>query len=169
MMKTKIILNKDRWQIPQYVVLTCGKASGFTELTAFDNALLDAGIGNLNLVKVTSVLPPKAKVLRLDDCDIELPLGSVIPTVYTRMIDATKGITISSAIGVGIPKDDSLNGMIFESSISGPKDRAAKLVNQMILEAFSIRNVELKEVIVVATEIEAQDHIACTMAAALLL
>ena len=168
-MKTQIALTPNRWQVPRYVVLASGKAEGFTELTAFDKALLDAGIGNLNLVKVTSVLPPKAKVLKLGDCDIDLPLGSVIPTVYTRMIDATKGITISSALGVGIPKDDSLSGMIFESSISGPKDRAIKLVEQMVIESFKARQVELKEIVVVASEIEAQDHIACTMAAALLL
>ena len=36
---------------------TAGRAEGGTTLNAFDNALLAAGIGNINLIKVSSILP----------------------------------------------------------------------------------------------------------------
>lgn len=38
------------------ITLTKGKAEGPNKLNAFDNALLDAGIGNVNLVPVSSML-----------------------------------------------------------------------------------------------------------------
>src|SRR5206468_7432297 len=37
---------------------TAGNAEGSTPLNAFDNALLAAGIGNINLVRISSILPP---------------------------------------------------------------------------------------------------------------
>ena len=38
-------------------VLVSADAEGGTKLNAFDNALLKAGIGNANLVKLSSVVP----------------------------------------------------------------------------------------------------------------
>ena len=40
---------------------TAGHAEGGTTLNAFDNALLAAGIGNINLIKVSSILPPRSR------------------------------------------------------------------------------------------------------------
>ncbi len=47
--------------IPKKFSLVAGSAEGTSELNAFDNALLNAGIGNLNLIKVTSILPPQVE------------------------------------------------------------------------------------------------------------
>jgi len=35
-----------------------GSSEGYTPLNAFDGALLAAGIGNTNLVKMSSIVPP---------------------------------------------------------------------------------------------------------------
>lgn len=43
--------------------LVAGKAEGSTPLNAFDNALLDAGIGDVNLIKVSSIVPPGVEVV----------------------------------------------------------------------------------------------------------
>lgn len=43
-----------------------GSGVGATELSAFDAALLDAGIGNFNLVCLRSVIPPGSEIV---DCD----------------------------------------------------------------------------------------------------
>ena len=47
------------------VSITSGKAEGPTILNAFDNALLDAGIGDVNLIKVSSILPTGAEIVEL--------------------------------------------------------------------------------------------------------
>jgi arginine decarboxylase len=41
------------YERPTKVCLVWGAAEGDSELTAFDNALLKAGIGHLNLIAVT--------------------------------------------------------------------------------------------------------------------
>ena len=46
---------------------TAGHAEGGTTLNAFDNALLAAGIGNINLIKVSSILPPDVPVVELPE------------------------------------------------------------------------------------------------------
>ena len=42
--------------------VTVGAAEGGSLLNAFDNALLVAGIGNVNLVKVSSIVPPGVEI-----------------------------------------------------------------------------------------------------------
>ena len=62
------------WKIPKKVSLVAGHGEGETPLTAFDNALQDAGIAHTNLVRVTSVLPPEQKLF--------LPLKSLRGCCY---------------------------------------------------------------------------------------
>ena len=44
--------------LPKQYFIVAGKGEGFTPLNAFDAALGDAGVGDLNLVKVSSIVPP---------------------------------------------------------------------------------------------------------------
>lgn len=46
------------------IVVTRGTGSGPTPIAAFDQALLDAGIANYNLLYLTSVLPAGSRVVR---------------------------------------------------------------------------------------------------------
>jgi len=50
-------------ELPTRIILTSGIRIGSTKLNAFDNALLNAGIGNFNLLSVSSIIPPKAKIV----------------------------------------------------------------------------------------------------------
>ncbi|MEK7594418.1 MAG: pyruvoyl-dependent arginine decarboxylase [Patescibacteria group bacterium] len=45
------------------IQVTIGKGLGPTELAAFDQALVKAGVANFNLIYLSSVLPPDAKVI----------------------------------------------------------------------------------------------------------
>ena len=44
------------------IKVTYGIAEGFTKLSAFDKALFNAGIGNYNLIRLSSVIPDGSKV-----------------------------------------------------------------------------------------------------------
>ena len=46
--------------------LTSGTGVGPTELSAFDHALVNAGVANFNLIYLSSVLPPGSNVTALD-------------------------------------------------------------------------------------------------------
>lgn len=44
------------------IAIVCGKDEGPTKLNAFDNALSDAGIGDVNLIKVSSMLSGNTEI-----------------------------------------------------------------------------------------------------------
>ena len=72
---------------------TAGHAEGGSLLNAFDNALLAAGIGNVNLVKVSSILPPDVSVVDLP----KIKPGAIVPTAYAAMTSDVPGETIAAA------------------------------------------------------------------------
>lgn len=49
---------------PSYIHLTSSTGCASTELSAFDRALHAAGIANFNLIRLSSVIPPGAEVVR---------------------------------------------------------------------------------------------------------
>ena len=86
-------------QIPNAIWASAGAAEGDTELNAFDNALLAAQVGNLNLVRVSSVLPQDATVL---EAPPQITPGSLVPTVYSVQVSARPGETVAAAVGIGV-------------------------------------------------------------------
>ena len=45
------------------ITVTSGNGTGDTTLSAFDNALKDAGVYNYNLIKLSSVIPPNSEIV----------------------------------------------------------------------------------------------------------
>jgi arginine decarboxylase len=46
------------------IIVTSGKGTGKTLLSAFDTALKDAGVYNYNLITLSSVIPPGTKIVK---------------------------------------------------------------------------------------------------------
>lgn len=46
------------------IYITSGQGTGRTTLSAFDTALKNAGVYNYNLIPLSSIIPPKAKIIR---------------------------------------------------------------------------------------------------------
>ena len=76
------------------VSLTKGKSEGPTKLNAFDNALLDADIGNVNLIPVSSMLPPNTQLVDLP----ELEVGAMTNCVLAHQYSDNPGDIISAVI-----------------------------------------------------------------------
>ncbi|MCF7934887.1 MAG: arginine decarboxylase, pyruvoyl-dependent [Synergistales bacterium] len=146
--------------VPTQYTLVIGKGEAETELTAFDAALLDARIGNMNLLRVSSVLPPGCLFVS----QFDMPLGSLLPVAYGSLQSTTPGETIAAGIGVGVPEDSGDSGMIMEFSGRCSADRAAIQVEEMVREAFSFRGIPLGEVKVKSIE-HTVEHCGCVIAA----
>lgn len=84
-------------QLPNMVCLTAGNAEGDSELNSFDNALRAGRIGDVNLIRVSSIVPTGAVFAELP----ELPYGALVPTAYAEQVSSTPGQVISACIGVG--------------------------------------------------------------------
>lgn len=149
------------WKTPNLIALVKGTGEGDTPLTAFDRALLDAGIGDLNLIKVSSIVPPGARFVELPD----IPKGALTPTVYSRMESSIPGEIISACVGAGISEEGL--GMLYEFSHMGTAEAAEEIVANMIREGFSMRGLTLKEMKIVSAEHKVE-KIGCALCAAVL-
>src|SRR2546430_7550667 len=103
---------------PDLLWLTDGHAEGETKLNAFDNALIAAGVGHWNLVKVTSVAPQAAAVTTEP---VAIEAGSVVPAVLSSVVSDRTGDVITACIGIGLGAAS--HGMIMEhAGVGTPED-----------------------------------------------
>jgi arginine decarboxylase len=66
--------------------VTKGTGTGPTELSAFDQALVSAGVANFNLIYLSSVLPPNSKVITHDTLpEVEGEWGDRLYIVMAQM------------------------------------------------------------------------------------
>ncbi len=130
-------------EIPDKFFLVKGWGEGSTELNALDAALINAGIGNTNLVKVSSILPPQAKEIS----PIKIPEGSLVPVAYAYFISSQEEEIISAAVAVGIPQDKRRAGLIMEFSGKGEKKFVEERARQMVEEGMRIRNQKIEKII----------------------
>lgn len=146
-------------ETPRKFTVMAGTAEGPTRLNAFDNALLDAGIGNLNLLRVSSILPPNS----IEVAKLEVLPGSLLPTAYGTITSETPGEIISAAVAVGIGESDQY-GVIMEFSGRCSKEEAEETVHEMARAAFRQRDRQLTRVIVRGAE-HRVESIGCAFAA----
>ena len=150
---------------PNIYCLVKGASEGRTRMNAFDNALLNAGVGDTNLMRMSSILPPGAEQRSVDK--ISLPAGGLIPLAYAHIDSTTPGRYISSAIAVGIPEDESQPGVIMEFEDHSRLDNVEEIVRQMVVDAFDYRERALKEIKSIGIEHKVE-NCAATFAAAVL-
>jgi arginine decarboxylase len=129
---------------PNCYCLVSGASEGRTRLNAFDKSLLVAGVGDTNLMRMSSILPPAAEEVSVND--LVLPPGGLIPLAYAAFDGTTPGQWISAAIAVGIPEDDREPGVIMEFEDHSPLKNVKEIVEQMVVDGFEYRNRKLKEI-----------------------
>ncbi len=144
--------------LPKKYFVTAAASEGESKLTAFDGALLKARVGNTNLLRVSSILPPGCEY----EPDLVIPPGSLLPIAYGSIVSDVPGETISAAVAVGIKKDSF--GVIMEFSGKCSQAEAEKQVTAMVEEAFKVRGLDLEEVKVAAVEHKVE-KIGCAFAA----
>ncbi|MPZ13725.1 MAG: arginine decarboxylase, pyruvoyl-dependent [Chloroflexi bacterium] len=128
---------------PNLLWPTLGHAEGDTRLNAFDNALIEAGVGHWNLVKVTSVVPAGASLV---EAPLEIEAGAVVPAVLTSVASNRPGELITACVGVGLGAG--CHGMVMEHSGPGTPEEMEPLVRRMLHESFARRRLELRTMIV---------------------
>ena len=143
---------------------TAGNAEGSTPLNAFDNALLAAGIGNINLIKVSSILPPGVELVPLP----RIKPGALVPTAYAAMTSEVPGEVVAAAVGWARPMDPAKNGVIMEFHDKATREEAERMIVQMLEEAFRVRGETIRDMQVFAVE-HRVERTGCALAAVTLL
>lgn len=147
--------------VPRLIHMAKGNSEGHTPLTAFDNALLDAGVHNVNLMRVSSIIPKDCRFGDLPD----LPVGTLVPTVYAHITSSTAGETISACIGGGIGSE---GGVLMEYHHRGNAAECERVVQMMIEEGFEKRGWELQRSVFVTGE-HTVDRLGSAVAVAMML
>jgi arginine decarboxylase len=152
------------WKQVTKAAVTAGTAEGGTPLNAFDNALLTAGIGNVNLIKVSSIVPPEVDIVELP----RIKPGALVPTAYAAITSATPGQIIAAAVGYALPVDRTKPGVIMEFHDVTDRGTAEEATRGMLAEAFRVRGETIRDMKVVSVD-HRVERAGCALAAVALL
>jgi arginine decarboxylase len=111
--------------IPRYFFLTKGTGKDKEQLQSFELALRDAKIQHLNLVNVSSIIPPGCKLITLERGLKMIRPGEITYLVLARNSTNEAHRLIASSIGVAIPSVKNHYGYLSEHHSCGqPDDKA---------------------------------------------
>jgi arginine decarboxylase len=124
------------------IAIVSGKSEGPTELNAFDNALIDAGIGDVNLIKVSSMLDGNAETVSLPD----FKPGSMVNCVLSSVTSSKKGESITACVGIAI--GEKLGCIVEKHSINENPEEVKKEAIFMAGYMMEVRGVAIKDLII---------------------
>jgi arginine decarboxylase len=134
----------DGFLVPERFFVTSGVADGAaSELNAFDMALKDAGITDLNLVGVSSIIPADARETE----PIEMPKGAITFCVLAKMTgEEGKRVGAGLAWSWGRNQDGERYGIVAEHSGSQLPSEIESIVRADLLGMAEARDMVLEEV-----------------------
>ena len=124
------------------IAIVNGKSEGPTKLNAFDNALSDAGIGDVNLIKVSSMLEQNTEINDLP----KLKAGAMVNCVLSEITSNNPGDNITAVIAVAIGEE--LGCVVETTGINKNLDDLIDEAKFMVNYMMERRDVEIKDLIV---------------------
>ena len=135
-------------ETPTKFFLVSGSSEGFTLLNAFDGALLASGVGDTNLVKMSSILPPGCR--EMNPRPVSLPQGALVPIAYASLCSDVPGEVISAAVAIGIPEDEERAGLIMEYSARAEESVVKAQVKKMVEKGMELRNRAIRDIMAIS-------------------
>lgn len=111
--------------VPRRLFFTKGVGTHKEELRSFELALRDAGIEKANLVHVSSILPPRCKIISRTQGLKELIPGGITFCVLARCSTNEPRRLIVASIGCAIPSDRNQYGYLSEHHAYGQTEKEA--------------------------------------------
>ena len=124
------------------IAIVSGSSEGPTELNAFDNALYEAEIGDVNLIKVSSMLEANTKVEKLP----KLKAGSMVNCVLSSLTSDNEGDELIACVAVAIGEE--LGCVVEANGINKTPEEIKDEAMEMVKYMMNKRNVKIKELIV---------------------
>lgn len=110
---------------PLEMFLTRGMGRHREQLTSFELALRNAGIASYNLVSVSSIFPPKCRLVSKAKGLAKLNHGEIVYCVLARNHTDEANRLVASSIGLAIPNDRNRYGYLSEHHTFGQNLRMA--------------------------------------------
>lgn len=112
-------------------------------LTSFEYALRDAGIAGTNLVLISSIFPPNAKLISKKEGLKKISPGQILFTIYSKNQTREPHRMCAASVGVAQPKDKNKYGYLSEYESFGQNesqagDYAEDIAAQMLASSLGI-------------------------------
>lgn len=111
--------------IPGKLFLTKGVGRHREKLHSFELALRDAGIAHLNLVMVSSIIPPACEVVPKDKGLSQLLPGQITYVVMAKNETNEPHRLLSASVGLALPAEKTMHGYISEHHSFGQTGEVA--------------------------------------------
>ncbi|WKT57801.1 arginine decarboxylase, pyruvoyl-dependent [Candidatus Nitrosotenuis chungbukensis] len=111
--------------VAKKLFLTKGKGVHEDRLTSFEYALRDAGISGTNIVLISSIFPPGAKLVSKKEGLNLIKPGQVLFTIYSRNQTNEPHRLISASVGIAQPSDPKRYGYLSEYEAFGQNEKKA--------------------------------------------
>ena len=111
--------------VPTNVFLTKGVGRHKEKLTSFEEALRNAGIAPYNLVRVSSIFPPKCKIIPREQGIKKLKHGQIVFCVISENSTNEANRLIAASVGLAIPADKNKYGYVSEHHSCGQTAKMA--------------------------------------------
>lgn len=118
------------------IELVWGTAEGRTAKCAFDAALAEAGIGDHNVVRYSSILPPDAAVRESGTLERDFEVGVPVGTVIADHVSSTGGQEIAAGIGLAQAAE---GGVFMEESGAVAAERIEARIEDDLQQGRSLR------------------------------
>lgn len=119
-----------------------------TELSAFDNALFNAGIANYNLIYLSSVIPPNSTIVLHEDGiqETDMP-GTWGDKLYVVMAQKRTSVAgeIASA-GIGWVQDPVTKKGLFVEHEGHSEDEVKNLITRSLTDLMKTRGIDFGEI-----------------------
>src|SRR6202162_2605757 len=129
--------------VPKRMFLTKGVGKHREKLTSFELALRSAGIASCNLVRVSSIFPPRCKLVPRGEGVKELKPGQVTFVVISENSTREPHRLSAASVGVAVPSDRNTFGYLSEHHSFGQTeemagDYAEELAAEMLATALGV-------------------------------
>lgn len=154
--------------LPEKIIICGAGAEGNTKLNAFDNALAGMGIGDCNIITVSSIIPQNAVVTR-DITELkDIPSGSLLPVVMAKITSQSMGKIISSSLAYW--KIEKQTGYIAEHHEICKKKQCEEMAKQKLHEMLKNRRIDFRDSEIMSVSIQHEvKKCVCTLCVAIYL
>ena len=111
--------------VAKKLFLTKGIGVADDKLTSFEFALRNAGIAGTNIVLISSIFPPGAKLLSRKEGLKLIQPGQILFTIYSRNQTNEPQRLISASVGIAQPTDRTKYGYLSEYDSHGKNEKEA--------------------------------------------
>jgi len=111
--------------VPSKVFLTKGVGKHKERLASFELALRMAEIEKYNIVTVSSILPPRVKLIPRTQALARLSPGQILFCVMSRIDSCEPGRLMSASVGLAMPAEKNAYGYISEHQAFGQTEKTA--------------------------------------------